>query len=316
MDLSQFEGFFNTIIAMFILLLVGFLSGKLGIINSAASKMLSTLIIKIGQPALIIYSLIKMEYSAENLKLGVKTLIFGFILHGFMAVAAFLVFMKFKDIDERKLTEFSAIFGNVGFLGIPILESLMDDTGAFMGAFFVVSFNVVVWTWGICILARKRDDIKITPKKLFNFGTIPCLIGFLLFVCCKPFFSFPPFITNSLSYASSLCTPISMLIIGALLATRTAKQIFGSAKIYILCIFKLIIMPVLVCCILKLVGLENWILFAAAVTAMPSATMVTMLAELYDINPAYSAQSVGSTSLFSVITMPCVMLFAQWLTSL
>ena len=107
-----------------------------------------------------------------------------------------------------------------------------------------------------------------------------------------------------------------MFIIGALLATCTFKQIFCSGKIYYLCAVRLIIIPLLTCGILKLIGLDGWILFAAAVTSMPCATTLTMLAELYDINPRYSAQAVGTTSLFSVLTMPCVMFLAQKLVEL
>ncbi len=314
--ISQFTDFFNMIIAFFILLMVGFVAGKTKIIDAAASKRLSALIIKIGQPALIINSLIKMEFSAANLSLGVQTLAFGFCVHIFMALLAFFAFRGFKNIDEQKLTEFSAIFANVGFLGMPILKSLFGDRGEFMGAFFIVSFNVFLWTWGIMILARGRKDIRVTPKKLLNFGTVPCLIGFLLYACCRPFFQFPVFVMKSFDFTASICTPISMFIIGALLATCTFREIFCSGKIYYLCAVRLIIIPLLVCCILKLIGLDSWILFGAAVASMPSATTVTMLSELYDINPKYSAQAVGTTSLFSVLTMPCVMFVAQLLEKL
>lgn len=315
-DLSQFSNFFNTIITLFLILIVGFIAGKTKIIDEVASKKLSTLIIKVGQPALIIYSLLKMEYSAQNLALGAKTIAFGLIAHVFMSVVAFFAVIKFKNINERKITEFSTIFANTGFLGIPILESLMGEKGAFMGAFFVISFNLTLWTWGIAILARKRDDIKLTPKKLFNYGTIPCIIGILLYFCCKPFFEFPSFVMSGLSYTASICTPISMLIIGALLARRSLKQTFGSGKLYYLCVLRLIAIPLIVAGILKLIGLEDWILFAATVTAMPSATSVSMLAELYDISPEYSAQAVGITSLFSVVTMPCVVFIAQKLVEM
>jgi len=88
-----------------------------------------------------------------------------------------------SDIDEKKLSEFSMVFGNIGFLGLPILDSLFGDKGVFMGAFFVASFNVLIWTLGIVILAKGRDDIKVTVKKIFlNYGTVPCAIGLLLFV--------------------------------------------------------------------------------------------------------------------------------------
>ena len=314
--ISQFTEFFNLILAFFVLLMVGVVAGKTKIVDSVASKRLSALIIKIGQPALIINSLIKMEYSTSKLKLGFQTLGFGFAIHIFMALLAFFAFRGFKNNDEQKLTEFATIFGNVGFLGIPILRSLFGVDGEFMGAFFVVTFNVFLWTWGIMILARKRKDIKLTPKKLLNFGTVPCFIGFVLYLCCRPFFQFPTFVMKSLEFTASLCTPISMVIIGALLATCTLKQIFCSGKIYYLCAVRLLLIPLIICGILKLIGLDGWILFAAAVTSMPCATTLTMLAELYDINPKYSAQAVGTTTLFSVVTMPCVMYIAQKLVEL
>ena len=308
----QFTDFFNTVLAMFLLLIIGYIAGKFNIIDSIASKRLSALIIKVAQPALIIGSLIKMEYSKENLMLGLKTLGFGFIVHGVLAVIAYLACMRFKNLNERKLTEFGAMFGNVGFLGIPVLRSLLGDVGAFMAAFFIVSFNIVLWTWGIAIMARKRDDIKLTPKKLINFGTVPCTVGFLLFIFMKPFFDLPTFVMTGIEYTASLCTPISMLIIGALLSTRTARQIFASGKIYFLCFIKLLFTPLLVAFAMKLMGFsELWIFFAATVVAMPTATTETMLAELYDIEPGYSAQAVGTTSLFSVITMPIVIFVVQ-----
>ena len=96
---SQFTEFFNLIISFFILLVVGFVAGKTRVVDTVASKKLSALIIKIGQPALIINSLIKMEYSAENLGLSFKTLLFGFAVHIFMAALAFLAFRGIKSID-------------------------------------------------------------------------------------------------------------------------------------------------------------------------------------------------------------------------
>lgn len=311
--------FLNMILTLFIMLIVGYVAGKLHIIDSVASKNLSKLIIHVGQPAMIIYNLVKMDYSAENLGIGFTTLAFGMGLHIFLAVLSYFAFLRFKEIDERKLSEFAAIFGNVGFIGIPILESVFGDLGGFQGAFFNVSFQLVLWTWGIIILSRKRKDIKITPKKVFiNFGTVPSAIGIALFLLkgIDGFF-IPQPIMLSLSFIAALCTPISMLIIGALLASRSLKPMLCSGKIYYLCFMKLLLLPVVICALMRLLGCSSdWILFAAVVSSMPSATTVTMLAELHDISPVYSAQAVGATSLFSIATMPCVVWLAQWLISL
>lgn len=311
----NFSALLTTIATLFIMLIVGYICGKTGIIDSVASKKLSALIIKIAQPALIISSIVKMQYSAANLKLGLQTLALGFAVHLFMGVIAFVACIKIKNLDERKILEFSMVFGNTGFIGIPIMESLFGDVGAFMASFIVISFNILMWTLGIAILGRKRPDIKLTLKKaLVNKGTIPSVIGFGIFLIPAFWSSFklPAFVLSSLSYIASLCTPISMLIIGALLAGRTFKQIFGSGKVYYLCLFKLIVIPLTVCLIMKLLGFgDMWILFATALTCMPSATSVSMLAELYDITPGFSAQGVGTTSLFSIATMPCVIFLAQ-----
>lgn len=311
--------FLNMIITLFIMLIVGYVSGKLGIIDSVSSKRLSKLIINVGQPAMIIYNLVKMDYSAKNLGIGFTTLAFGMGFHIFLAVLSYFAFLRFKNIDERKISEFAAIFGNVGFIGIPILESVFGDLGGFQGAFFNVSFQLVLWTWGIIILARKRDDIKITPKKvLINFGTVPSVIGIGLFLLkgIDGFF-IPQPIMLSLSFLASLCTPISMLIIGALVASRNLKEMLTSGRIYYLCVVKLLVLPIVICALMRVLGCSSdWILFAAVVASMPSATTVTMLAELHDISPVYSAQAVGATSLFSVLTMPCVVWVAQWLISL
>ena len=311
----MFDSLLTMIATLFILLAVGFLSGKLNIIDGVASKRLSALILKIAQPALIVESLIGMEYSRENLILGLEALALGFVVHAFMGLVAYLACIKIKDLDERKITEFAIIFGNCGFIGIPIIRSMYGNVGAFMTSFFIISFNMLIWSWGIAILARKRDDVKLTPRKIFfNFGSVPSIIGFILFIIPAfiPSFRLPALLTTSISYVGSLCTPVSTMVIGALLSTRTVKQIFGSFKVYYLCAFKLILIPLTVCVIMKLLGFsEMWILFGTAITSMPSAAAVGMQAELYDIAPGYAAQGVGTSSLLSVATMPLVIMLAE-----
>ena len=192
----NFSAFLSTVITMFVILIVGYILGKKKIINSTASKNLSTLIIVAGQPALIINSITNKPFSTENLKLALISLAFGFAMHIAMALIAYLACIKIKDLDERKITEFAMVFGNIGFLGIPVMDALFPEDGAFVASFFVVSFNILLWIIGIGILARKRDDIKLTVKKVFiNKGTVPSVIGFIIFLIPSflPSFVLPAF---------------------------------------------------------------------------------------------------------------------------
>ena len=281
--------------------------------------MLSRLILTIGQPMLVIASLNKAEYSKENLTIAWQATLLGFVLHILIVLLAFLLckFMK-KDLDRAKIFEFSLVFGNCAFIGFPILDSILGEgIGSFMGSFYVISFHLFFWTWGILIFARGRSDIKLTPKKIFfNYGTVPCAIGVALYLL-KPVFVLPSFAGQFLTYLGSLCTPISVLITGALLATVSLKQTFGSPLLYLHSAIKLIGLPVLVCVLTKLCGLsDTFVLFSTAMAAVPSASSVTMLAELYDIEPAYASQTVGLTSILTTATLPLVMLFAGWVITL
>jgi len=314
----DFTALLNTIIMLFITLVIGFVVNRLGLLDEIASKKLSRLIVALCQPALIISSLIKLPFTVENLKLGLITLGIGVAVHLFLAAIAFVICRPLRDIDEQKLIEFSIIFGNVGFIGFPILNSLLGERGLFMGAFFVVSFHLVLWTLGIAIFARKRNDIKLTVKKIFiNPGTIPCTIGFLLFLLKCKIPEFPGFFTTTLGYLGDMCTPVSMLIIGALIGRRNLLQFFTSWKAYFLSFVKLIVTPILVCLLLKVLGFNNeLILFMTTVCALPPATMVSILAEMYHTKPEVSAQLVGMSSLLSVVSIPIVLKISEFIINI
>ena len=307
---------------MFLVLIVGYVLGKIKIIDETSSKGLSKLIVMVAQPALIISSINSKRYSFESLKLALLGVGLSLLLHCVIAVIARVLCLKIKDFNEQKITEFALVFGNTGFLGIPLLNALLPENGGFVASFFIVGFNVLLWIIGLGIIARGRDDIKLTPKKVFiNKGTIASLIGFVIYLipAIPAFQSFelPVFVGNALNYVSGLCTPISMLIAGALIARKSLKNIFSKGKIYYLLALRLIAMPIIFCFLFKIIGLSDfWVTFLTVALGLPSATSTITFAEVFDTSPEYAAQCVGATTLFSIATMPCVVLLAKWICTL
>ncbi len=338
--MNFFPSLLTIIIALFFMMICGFIARKRGIIDASASKALSRLIISIGQPMMIIGALANAEYTPENVAIAWQVVVIAIAMHLVMAFLVFLFCKVFKKTDENKIFEFSLVFANAGFLGFPILDSIFGQgLGSFMGAFYVIVFHLFIWTWGISILARGREDIKLTPRKIFiNYGTVPSAIGLVIFFS-KAFIQIPddswiaPVFNafgSFFSYLGSLCTPISVLVTGALLATIALPKMFTSAKLYLHSTVKLIAIPVIICVLTKLAFsliLSIWpgaldaqtvtmyILMATAMSGVPSAATITMLAELYEIEPGYASQTVGMSSIISTATLPLVMLFAQWVAS-
>ena len=318
----NFDALYTVVATLMVIIAIGFICRKVGIINDVSSKNLSKLVLMVGQPAMLIYSMSSAEYNAENVNIAWTMLWLGFVYHGVLAVLGYFLALPYrKNIDEEKISEFSIMFANCAFIGFPIFEALLGPTGLFMASFLVFSFNVLLWTWGLAIFARKRNDIKLNIKKIiFNFGTIPCVIGFALYLLKAPAIGFelPLFITKAAGYLTNICTPVSVLIIGVLIATQSPKRIFCSWKLYYFNAIKLFVLPLLVCLISKVIlilvpvdGLYMYAVFATAAAALPSAAAVTMMSETHGLDSGYSSVIVGTTSLLSVLSLPIVMMIAE-----
>lgn len=316
MDSVTFFNLLSIIGILFLMLITGYICRRLGIIDDVASKRLSKLIITVGQPMMIIGALISKDFSWELFGAGMIYMLIGFLLHPAMALIAFIAAPLFPSAPRRGISIFSIIFNNCGFIGLPILNAIFPGRGAFYGAFFLIGFHVYIWTLGLYILSRDSDNVKLTAKKaVFNFGTIPCALGLVLYLC-KAVLPIPTFVVDFTNHLGNLCLPISLLIIGALLATQDMRKMLSDWRLYFFNFVKLIIVPLFICLIAKLVtlGMEDShsvILFCTVIAAMPSATTVAMLSEMYDLDSPYAAQVVGTTSMFSLATLPLMFFIAD-----
>ena len=321
MDTTTFFNLLTIIGVLFLVMAAGYICRLRGIINDNASNRMSKLIIEIGQPLLIIGSLISKDFSWELLKAGLLYLGIGFLLHPLMGLFALLAGRFFPDPDEKKLTQFALTFTNCAFIGFPILAAVFPENGTFYGSFFVIGFHLYIWTLGIYMLSRGRDDIKLTPKKaVINFGTVPCAIGLILYLL-KALLPMPALLTDFCGYMGGLCMPISVLITGALLATQNPRDIVTNPRLYLFNAFKLLLLPLLICGVAKLVTMGmpssyEIVMFCTVISALPSAATITMLSELYGIKPGYAAQTVGSSSLLSVATLPLMYFLADLVAKL
>jgi predicted permease len=297
---------------MFFVIVVGYIARKLKLVDEASSKLMSDLIIRVGQPFMIISAVLGMPYSASNLREGGLILLVALIVHAVAAVLALVATFRVKDTAERRLTEFAAMFANCGFMGFPLLRAVFGDVGLFWASFFVIVFNLVCWTYGQYILSRADSRVKIKPLNIFvNYGTVPCVLGLLLYVL-RVGDTLSPKVFEAMDYLGSICTPLSMLVVGGLLATVPIKRLFTEPKIYLLSFVKLVALPFVCGALLAAVGFsKEMAMFGAIMAALPTAANTAIFAESYNIKPSYAAHTVGVTTLFSVITIPASLYFVS-----
>ena len=226
----NFEALFSTALSLFLFILTGFVLRKTGVVDGTFTGKLSGFVAKACQPFLIIFSVVKLEYSTEKMRNGILVLAFSVLLHIFLALASKLFFSRVGDTDERKIHEFGCVFTNCAFVGFPILNALFGEAGLFYGAFYVIVYNLAVWSYGVVVMARGKPNFKISVRKmLVNLGTVPCAIGLGLYMARVPM---PDFLMTVLESMSGLCTPLSLIVTGSLVASMPLRGLFNNPKIY------------------------------------------------------------------------------------
>jgi predicted permease len=232
-----------------------------------------------------------------------------------MSVFAKLIFCRSKDIDEKKIYEFGSIFSNCAFIGYPILSALFGEIGLFYGAFYVVTYNLGCWSYGVLLMAKGKAGHKITIKSMFlNVGMISCILGFLLYAMQVPI---PDFLRTTAMHVGNLCTPLSLIVTGSLLATIPLTKMFSNYKLYLFCAVKLVALPLLfalavhLCGANRLIGDINLTVFLAVMVSLPPAALTSLFANMYDVKPPFAAQLVSLGTLLSPFTTLLVIKITQ-----
>ncbi len=310
-----------TSFCLFLLILAGFIARKRKILDETLTKGLSIVVAKIGQPFLIIYSITKLDFSLLNLKNGLLVLLFGILAHACMIGLSLIIFMRVKDGDEKRIYEFAFTFCNCAFIGFPILEALFGEIGLFYGAFYVVSYNLGVWSFGIWLMSHGKVDGGFTPRKMIiNSGTIPCFIGLGLYIAQLPI---PDMLESvfmrAMDTLGSLCTPLSLIVTGSLVAAMPLKRLFLNPKFYGFLAVKLVALPLLAAVILRFTGISalftdiDLAVFFTVMIALPPAAFTTLFANIYDVKPSYAAQLISLGTLLSPFTILLVTKLAEFI---
>ena len=282
----------------------GYALVKLKVLNEESIKVFAKFLLYICQPALCIYSLSVVECDARLLKnLGiffVLTLLAQVII---ISLYALIFRKKMKTSMAQKICAIAGACGNVGFLGIPILENLIPDNPEVLvyASAFSMSMNILAWTLGLVMMTGDKKYIKL--KAIFgNPASISFIIGFTLFVCK---IRLPDLGAEYIETLGRMSTVVCMTILGMRLATKKLLGIFTNYPIYVAAVSKLMIFPLITGLLFSIVPVGEEVRAAAFILGCcPAATMIQSLSETHGGDSKTAADIVLSTSLLCILTIP------------
>lgn len=285
----------------------GFILIKCRAIKGESISAFAKVLLFVCQPCLSLYSYNKANYTSKLF--AEMCMFFGLSL--FLQIATlsvlFLIFRKkYTDVGYRVAT-IASVFGNVGFLGVPLLEALLPeypDVIAF-SAMYILSMNLLSWTVGSAMLTGDKKYISI--KKLFiNPPILTLVIALPLFFTCT---KLPIAIEGGVTLLGKMTTPLCMLIMGMRLALAPVKQLFNDWKVYLTSALKLTLFPLIGLLITAILPLSNYIKITLFIlNCCPTASVVLNLSEMYAHGQKSAANMVLTSTIFSALTIPLMLL--------
>ncbi|MCL2620161.1 MAG: AEC family transporter [Defluviitaleaceae bacterium] len=298
----MFQTVLTNLIPMGIMMAIGLIARKTRLINDEISGGMSKILVNITLPAMLIMGM-QREFSAQLLGSGLMVLgltatqILLFCGFGFL-VARLLKFPK----EKRGAFGSAVAFGNVGFMGIPIIVAILGYEALFYAAIAQIPFNLLLFSLGTGIMSKSEVKTKFRPNTAF----IAAFVGLGIFLTG---WQIPDPISITLQHLGNMTTPLSMLIMGAMIAKQPPKKLVGDKTVLVLAMIKLIAVPTITWLALRHFISDPLALGTLIVLgAMPTAVMVVICAKENAPAVEYASKAVFVTTVLSLLTLPLVSL--------
>jgi malate permease and related proteins len=290
-------------LVLFLLMSVGFVSGKAGMLDQAGGKGISRLLVNFILPALIVQSM-QRPFTPELRDFAYSILAVSFLSY---AIAFPLAWLLVKAIGakgaERGAHAFGAIFSNCAFMGFPVIEAILGKDAIFAASIANIPFQLLAFSVGPFILAKTAgSSVKLGISSFVTPAAIASLVGFALFAGGV---ALPQPLGNALGLLGDTTTPLSMILIGSIVSKMDFRAIAARPRLYATSIFRLCLFPLVLFALLYAIGLRGMLLSLPVIlAAMPVAANSAILAEAYGGDAETTSSLVLVSTLLSLITIP------------
>ena len=294
---------FTKMIILFSVLIVGYIANKAGFMDAVSNKKVSAIVINLAIPCKMLSSLNEADCSRKDIlaMLSVALLVYAFLILFSKLVPKLL---RIKG-SETPILEFLTVFSNNGFMGYPVIESVLGASALIYASIYDMFNSILLFSYGVYLFQKSKTDGKrIEWKQMISIATVA---GFLTMILAILGVRLPQIPHEVFLMIGNAATPLSMLVIGSTLAMTPIREIWKGWRVYSFSVIRLLVVPSAVYLIFRnFIGNPLILGVVVLVTAMPSAATTVMFAEEYESNAKFAAQYVFITTLLAVLTIPIV----------
>lgn len=307
--MTEFLVLLNQVLVLFILMGLGYFLAKKEYLSRDTATHLTFLLCYVITPCIVFHSF-QTKYEPERLHnllvmFFISVLMYlGTIILGHLIFNSHFVSESFK----RSVLRFSVVYGNCGFMGFPLLYTLLGADGVFYGSAYNGVFALFVWTHGI-VLYTNRFDFPSLVKAMLNPNIFAIALGMGFFAFSL---SLPAPVAMSVKFLADLNTGLSMIVVGVLITSLPLNTIINDPQVWIGVLLKNIIFPVIIILIAVNAGISgNLLMTTVIMAACPTASMAVMLAALMGRDTVFPSKIMILSTILSLLTVPAVIIFAR-----
>lgn len=290
-------------ITLFAIVVVGYAAGKLGYMGGTFDKRLSKVVIDITCPALILSS--AMTGQLPDRQYILPLLLISIITYIVLTGIAYLLprYLTRHQADEG-VVGFALMFGNVGFMGYPVVASIFGHEAVFYAAVLNVVNTLAVFTIGTMLITGKSVEGRKFQKKVLY--STPMFAAYLtMAIVALRIDNIPAFISQPLTMIGNITVPAALLIVGSSMSNLSPRAMLGNATVYVTTLFRLAILPIALYYLCRALGFSDFVVnINTIVIAMPVATYGTILCLRNDKDTTLITEVTFITTLLSMLTIP------------
>ncbi|MCD8365318.1 MAG: AEC family transporter [Clostridiales bacterium] len=298
----------TTMCKLLIAMLIGFYLFRKGILNTEVNAKLSSLIVQITCPCIILNSISSVSHDDPQMVL--KLFLAGIVIYMIYVVLA-RAFTKIMRVPAHLRGTYMCmfIFSNNTFMGYPVVQALFGDSAIFYITIFNIPFNILFFTLALhyfqkdaAIESDNPEKMKTDPRSLINNGIIASVAALIIYFANIPM---PDIFYECVGFVGNITTPLSMIIIGSSMAAASLKEIRTEKGIWPMLPIRLGVMPVIVWAFMHLWTSDPTIISICTIGAgMPVASLVAMGSASYPRQNKAASIGVVVSTLCSLVTIP------------
>lgn len=292
---------------LFVMIAVGFVCTKGGMLSEKGLAEITAFLLRIVTPCIIVSSFLSAGTDVDLSALGLSVLT-AVVSHLLVIALSFCTFRK-TEVNRQKTMRFAVIFSNTGFMGMPLVESVVGPSGVVYASVYMAVFNLFCWTYGYSMMSGgKKANLKTV---LLNPGVIGLAVGVPLYLLHIPL---PELVLQPIESFASLNTPLAMVVVGSHIARIPFRSMFTDKDVYLVSLLRLVAAPLLFLGLLMLWRPPYNIFVGNVIQASaPVAANAVLFSIQFGRDASLASKVVALSTLLSIITLPLFTVAAQLL---